>query len=241
MTDDAVIWHDLECGAYDADLPLWRELAAAAGGPVLDLGAGTGRVALELGRLGHPVVALDRSPTFVSTLSRRAAGLPVEAVCADARDFDLGDRRFALCVLPMQTIQLLGGARGRAGLLRCARRHLEDRALLAATLADPTDGFDPANAELPLPDLVERDGFVYASQPVAVRPGRRATAIERIRQTVTPTGERTAAPDVVELDHLTVARLAGEAEALGFEALPSRRIDATADHVGSEVVMLRAR
>ena len=52
-----VIWHDVECGAYEADLPLWRELAS---GRVLDVGAGTGRVALDLARAGHPVTALDR-------------------------------------------------------------------------------------------------------------------------------------------------------------------------------------
>ena len=55
----AVRWHDLECGGYDVDLPLWRELAAEAGGPVLDVGAGTGRVALDLARRGVAVTALD--------------------------------------------------------------------------------------------------------------------------------------------------------------------------------------
>ncbi len=45
-TAERAIWHDAECGAYAADLALWEELAAAAGGPVLDLGCGTGRVAL---------------------------------------------------------------------------------------------------------------------------------------------------------------------------------------------------
>ena len=55
-----VIWHDLECGGYRADLPLWRELAEHEGSPVLDVGAGTGRVALDLARRGHEVV-LDRT------------------------------------------------------------------------------------------------------------------------------------------------------------------------------------
>ena len=49
-----VVWHDVECGRYDADLPLWRELAASARRPVLDVGAGTGRVALDLARAGSP-------------------------------------------------------------------------------------------------------------------------------------------------------------------------------------------
>ena len=35
-----VLWHDLECGSYAEDLPLWHELAGTAPGPVLDVGAG---------------------------------------------------------------------------------------------------------------------------------------------------------------------------------------------------------
>jgi len=53
----AAIWHDIECGAYTADLPLWEELAA--GGAVLDVGAGTGRVALRLARAGCAMTAVD--------------------------------------------------------------------------------------------------------------------------------------------------------------------------------------
>ena len=53
------LWHDLECGDYADDLPLWRALAAEALGPVLDVGAGTGRVSLELAAGGVPVVALS--------------------------------------------------------------------------------------------------------------------------------------------------------------------------------------
>ena len=30
----AIMWHDVECGGYAEDLPLWRELAAAEAGPV---------------------------------------------------------------------------------------------------------------------------------------------------------------------------------------------------------------
>ena len=60
------IWHDVECGAYDADLPLWEELADEAGGPVLDLGCGTGRVALHLSRRGHRVLGLDTEASFLA-------------------------------------------------------------------------------------------------------------------------------------------------------------------------------
>ena len=115
-----VLWHDLECSGYDADLPLWRELAGEAGGPVLDVGAGTGRVSLDLAAHGIAVVALDAEAPLLEALERRAAGLPVETVLADARDFELG-RRFPLVLVPMQTLQLLGG-RLRPRRRSCAAR-----------------------------------------------------------------------------------------------------------------------
>src|SRR4249920_7709 len=111
------LWHDLECGGYDEDLPLWRALAGEAGGPVLDVGAGTGRVTLDLAGAGAPVVALDAEGPLLEALAHRATGLPVETVVGDARELALGDRRFALVLVPMQTIQLLGGPRGRAAFL----------------------------------------------------------------------------------------------------------------------------
>jgi SAM-dependent methyltransferase len=235
----AVIWHDLECGRYVADLPLWRELAAAADGPVLDVGAGAGRVALDLARAGHEVVALDSDPALLAALRRRAAGLAVETALADARSFALG-RRVALVIAPMQLVQLLGGPAGRADFLRCAAAHLEPGGLLACALADALEGFDGSEGELPLPDLLERDGWLYASQPVAVRPTPGATVIERIRETVSPAGERSAEGDAIELDRLDAETLEDEGRAAGLELAGRRFVEMTEEHVGSEVVLLRA-
>ena len=75
-------WHDVECASYAADLELWRELAAAAApAPVLDLGAGTGRVALDLAGRGHAVTAVDSDAELVAELARRARerGLRVDS------------------------------------------------------------------------------------------------------------------------------------------------------------------
>lgn len=245
MTTEAdtlhVLWHDLECGRYAADLPLWRELAAQADGPVLDVGAGSGRVALGLARGGHDVTALDLDPLLLAALRERAeaAGLAVEAAEADARDFAL-ERRFALVLAPMQTIQLLGGPEGRAGLLRSSRACLRPGGLLACALADALEGFDAEHTEPPLPDVLERDGWVFASQPVAMRPDADGTTIERMRQTVSPAGARTAEGDVVRLDKLDGDTLEAEGVALGFAAAGRRFVEMTDEHVGSEVVLLRA-
>jgi SAM-dependent methyltransferase len=236
----AVVWHDLECGSYHEDLELWRELAAAHDGPILDVGAGTGRVTLDLARQGHQVVALDADAELLAALRERAEGLPVETVAADARGFDLGERRFGLVIVPMQTLQLLDGPDGRGAFLRAAHAHLVPGGLLAAALADPMEGVTDDRTEPPLPDLQEIDGTVYHSQVVALRVWPEATRIERVRQTVDLRGNRTSEPDLVTLDRVGADQVTEEAEALGFTALPTRHIEMTDDYVGSEVVMLCA-
>ena len=234
----AVVWHDLECGSYTEDLPLWRELADAFGGPILDVGAGTGRVALDLARRGQEVVALDVDADLLAALRSRADDLAVETVAADARDFDLDGRRFALIIVPMQTLQLLGGESGRAAFLRTAHRHLPPGGVLAAALADALEGVDDDHTEPPLPDMREIDGTIYHSQVIAVRAWPEATRIERVRQTVDRAGHRTSEGDIVTLDRVDAAAVVAEATALGFAALPPRRVAQTEEYVGSEVVLL---
>lgn len=235
-----VIWHDIECGGYDSDLPLWRELAAR--GPTLDVGAGTGRVALHLAAHGTPVTALDHEGELLDALRARARRLDlrVETITADARSFDAGGARFATILVPMQTLQLLGGADGRTAFLRAAHAHLRPGGILAAALADALDAFDAEHTEPPLPDMREVQGTVYCSRPVALREHERTVSIERIRETVDPRGERTVEGDVVHLDRVTAGEVVSEAAALGFAALAPRTIPATDEHVGSAVVMLRA-
>jgi SAM-dependent methyltransferase len=234
------IWHDLECGGYVEDLELWRSLAAEHGGPVLDVGAGTGRVTLDLARHGHHVTALDRDPALLAELARRARGLSVETVVADARNFDLG-RRVPLCLVPMQTIQLLPGAAGRGEFLRCARAHLDAAGLLAIAISEALDLYEVLDGmPAPLPDMRELDGVVYASHPTAVRADRGGFVLERRRETITAKGQRTVEYDTVHLERLTANQLEREARATGLSPAGREVIPANDDYVGSTVVMLRA-
>ncbi|CAA9472960.1 MAG: hypothetical protein AVDCRST_MAG53-48 [uncultured Solirubrobacteraceae bacterium] len=245
--DDLVRWHDLECGGYDVDLPLWRELAAQAGGPVLDVGAGTGRTSLDLARRGAEVTALDVEESLLAELARRArAGrLTVATLLADARELAVS-ARFAAIIVPMQTIQLLGGPEGRGRFLARVRAHLRPGGLFAAAIVDALGGHDsisgaptPEGGWSALPDITEFGGTIYSSRPVAMLPVAGGVMIERVREIVSPTGERTVTGDRIVLDALTANTLYAECAAAGLTRERERRVAATPEYVGSTVVVCR--
>jgi SAM-dependent methyltransferase len=239
-----VVWHDLECGAYREDLPLWRELAdeSGAGAQILEVGAGTGRVSLDLAGRGHELTALEREPVLLAALAERAAGLPVTVVGGDARDFRLSRADFALCLVPMQTVQLLGGPAGRLAFLRTVRAHLRPGGVLACALVEEIEPFDAGAEALELePEVLRLEGIVYSSRPTRVRVEQRTIKIELERR-VDPGGEGDSAERPVHasiaLDRLSGQRLQQEATLAGFRPLGVRAIAPTDLHTGSVVVVL---
>jgi SAM-dependent methyltransferase len=237
----AIVWHDVECGGYRADLPLWRELAAVEGDPVLDVGAGAGRVALDLARAGHDVTALDLDADLLAELSARAEreGLAIRTEQADAAGFELPGPPFALIVVPMQTIQLLSGRAARAAFLASAREHLAAGGLLALAVAEELEPFEP-DASHPLPpDTAEREGWRYRSFPVAIRRRGERVVLERVRVVTAPDGTTSSEDDAVALATLTAADLEIEGRAAGLRPEPAHYIEETDAHMGATVVMLR--
>ncbi len=233
-----LMWHEVECGRYAADLPLWGELARAAPGGVLDVGAGTGRVALRLAHDGHAVTALDRDPELLAELTDRArrAGLTIPTVTADAARFELSG--FGLVAVPMQTIQLLPDAAARAGFFASARAALVPGGRVALAIAFELEAFEAA-LPLPRPDLGEVEGWRFVSQPVAIRPEDGAARIERLRHMIAPDGTCTTEPDSIRLATVTPAGLAEEGAAHGLEAEELRIIPETDEHVASLAVVFR--
>jgi SAM-dependent methyltransferase len=231
------IWHDVECGSYAADLALWEELAERRGGPVLELGCGTGRVALHLARRGHRAIALDQDRELILELAGRAGDLPVEPLCADALDFEL-DEPVPLALAPMQFLHLLRTPESR---LRCLRRiaaALRPQGLLAAAILGSPPSVPP-DALPPLPDVREVDGWVYSSQPIVFRGllGNQLI-LRRLRQTVSPDGELREEKNEIRLLLVEVHELEAEAEAAGFAPVGRQVIPETEAHVGSVVVLL---
>jgi SAM-dependent methyltransferase len=237
---EAVIWHDVECGGYSADLPLWRELARDAGGRILDLGAGTGRVALDLAAAGHDVTALDADPVLLGELAGRARerDLEVRCVVADARSLD-SVGRFSLVLAPMQFMQIMGGESARGALLKGVVSCLAPGGAFAAAISDLDEAIPAEDAAPPLPDVGEREGWIYSSLPLDVRPEPGGVAVERLRQVVTPAGELSEERHTQMLESLSPDGLEAEAAAAGLFAETRFEIGATDDHVGSTVVVCR--
>ena len=232
----SAVWHDVECGGYEADLSLWDELADAEPGPILDLGCGTGRVALHLARRGHRVLGLDNDEVLVRALAARAAGLPVEAVVGDARDLSLG-ATFGLVIAPMQVVQLLGGTRDRIRCLRSVVEHLRPGGLAAFAIVESVPVED--DVPPPLPDAREGDGWVYSSLPTAIEIDAEAIRVHRLRQAVSPAGELSEEHDEVHLSRLDTATLDEEAVAVGLRPCGRREVPMTERYVGTSVVLLR--
>lgn len=152
--------YDLDLAEDPGDLELYQALAARTGGPVLELGAGSGRLAVPLAASGLEVVALDLDPAMLDrararwTAHRagrrggfrsacasspgrgRAAKHPdpgpgsLELVEGDLLEAQLGPR-FGLVVIALNSLLLLGTPERQGLALRAVSRHLRPGGLAA--------------------------------------------------------------------------------------------------------------
>ncbi len=235
MIGARVAWHDVECGSYAADLPLWEELARDHGGPILDLGCGTGRVARHLARRGQVVTGMDSDAVLVAALRERTVDLPLDAVVGDVRSFELGTE-FALALLPMQLVQLLADAAERADCLHAVAAHLAPGGHAAFAIVEEMP--DPIDGGPPLPDTREIDGWVYSSLPLEALLDAGEIRVRRLRQTVSPDGELSEELHEIGLHALDASTLEAEAEAAGLRPAGRSAIPPTEAHVGSTVVLV---
>ncbi len=235
-TRDAAIWHEVECAGYEADLPLWEELADGVNGPVLELGCGTGRVILHLARRGAAAVGLERDPDLVTRALERAQD-SAQIETADARSFSLGTE-FALVLAPMQLIQLLDGSRERLECLACVAASLMPGGRAAFAIVEALPSSPPDLPLPPLPDVRQVDGWVYSSLPLEIRRDEGSVVLFRLRQTVSPDGVLRDEENEVRLSLLSARTLEREAVEVGLRPAGRRTVPITDTHVGSTVVLL---
>jgi ubiquinone/menaquinone biosynthesis C-methylase UbiE len=105
------------------DIAFWQRLAAGAGGRVLELGCGTGRVSVPLAKSGVDLVGVDRSQPMLDRLRKRAKSLPLTR--ADIRDLPFRRRSFSAVLAPYGVLQSLIRERDLAATLESVARVLE--------------------------------------------------------------------------------------------------------------------
>ena len=93
------------------DIAFWQRMSAPHKGPILELGCGTGRVALPLARRGSIVVGIDRSASMLSRARMRVRRAKlqsrVQLIRGDIRHLPFPDKSFPLVMAPYGILQSL--------------------------------------------------------------------------------------------------------------------------------------
>lgn len=108
---------------WDTDSAVAFLAQAAAGGRLLELGIGTGRLALPLARLGVDVHGVDGSEDMVAQLRAKPGGDTIPVTIGDFTVADAG-RDFAVVVLAVNTIFALPDQAAQIACFANAARHL---------------------------------------------------------------------------------------------------------------------
>ena len=201
--------YDLDLAEDPGDLDLSLALAARTGGPIIELGVGTGRLAVPLAAAGYDVVGIDTDPAMLARARVRAAAGSaarlrlLEADMTSARLPDAG--RYGLAILALNTLFLVGGREAQAAAVATLAAHLRPGGLAVVDVWLPTvddlgrfDGRlsleyvrrDPETGELvtkvaaaivePGTGLVELT-TIYDAAPPDGGPSRRWVRTERLR------------------------------------------------------------
>jgi SAM-dependent methyltransferase len=158
------------------DVDFYVECAKEIGGPVLELGCGTGRVLLPTAREGISITGLDRSPSMLDECRKRLADEPkdvqerVRLFEADMRHFEL-DQSFGMITIPFRPFQHLITVEDQLSCLHNARNHLFAGGRLVF------DIFNPSLKSLTRDNLGEEVG---EQPPFTMPDGQRVVRWDRV-------------------------------------------------------------
>ena len=143
--------YDLENHDFEPDGPFLLEVARKTGGPVLELGCGTGRLTIPLAQSGMDITGLDIVHGMLERAKQKAGDLPIRWVLADAREYQL-DRTFRLIFESGGVFQHMLTRADQETFLARVREHLDE------------DGLYMCKSIFPHPDLLgsvdeEKDWF----------------------------------------------------------------------------------
>ena len=197
--------YDAWCRSVLEDIPFYVDLAVQSDGPVLELGVGSGRVAVPTALAGIPVVGVDTSPAMLELARRRAEphAVDLRLIEADMRSLpELG--RFGLVTIPFRALLHPPHDAERRAVLAALRERLRPEGLLAF------DVFHP-DAE----DIAETHGRWLEREPGIWERATWDAATRRLELAVR-TDDSEASMDLWWLDPADWHRLLREA---GFEEI----------------------
>lgn len=201
MTDDPfdVIadYYDLDVAGYEEDVCMYENLGRRHDLPVLELGVGTGRVAIPLARAGLRVVGIDGSEAMLCVAGRKLAGLRpkpasnLRLLKEDMTDFDLSEG-FGLVFCALGGFMHLRSQEDQVRALECARRHLASDGLLVVDLpAFEPQAWEPGAQPLTLVWTrrdAERDVLVSKFLACEADPARQVQHVTHIYEEWGPEG-----------------------------------------------------
>ena len=133
--------YDLEY-THDYDLPFWLALADREAGPVVEWGAGTGRIAVPLAAAGHDITAVEVSRQMVERGSEKTQS--IEWIVGDMGSASL-EQLYGLAVCAFNSFLCLKSVDDALAFLRNAREHLVPGGLLGIEVSafSPEELVDP--------------------------------------------------------------------------------------------------
>ncbi len=163
-------FYDLEYGHKDDDIPFYRQMADEYGSPVLEIGIGTGRIALPLAAAGHQVWGIDDSTKMLRVAREKLAHAHVQIrhrvrlIAADMRAFTLR-QHFPLCIVPFRAFLHNLTLADQISTLQCICRHLLPGGILAFDLFVPLHS---VLAQEQWQDQINSDELAYENSGVTI-------------------------------------------------------------------------
>jgi SAM-dependent methyltransferase len=117
------VLYDLENPPEDGEIDFYASVIRQAGGPVLEVGCGTGRFTIPLAQQGISITGLDVVPAMLERARAKAGDLPITWIEADARSFQL-DRQFQVIFETGSVFMHMLTNRDQRLFLACVREHL---------------------------------------------------------------------------------------------------------------------
>ena len=174
--------YDQENPDFEPEGPFYLSVAQETGGPILDLGCGTGRMTIPIAQAGYEITGIDIVPGMIERAKQKAGNLTIDWLVADARDYHLGQQFRMIFESGSVFMHMLERTDQRAYLAR-VREHLAPGGRFVMSLYFP----HPSRLQS---DSEEKDWFTYQDEQGRTVRVTGTDVYDEIRQVKTETAYR---------------------------------------------------